>query len=122
MDRFRRRRLGWACLALLVMNVTAVICGGLPGSDTRMPCCITLGDDSALPTLEPCCAAEQRQQADPGGFATSVASKIQAASTSTPLAGGALPPVPLQPLIRELQHRFVGPPPDTQLLISVFLI
>src|SRR5262245_57075616 len=99
MGRFRHRLLGWACLAMVVMNITAVVCGGVPGSDTRMPCCVSMDDASTLPTLEPCCAAEQRQQADPAGVATSLASKIQAASASTLPAGDALPPVLAQPLI-----------------------
>jgi hypothetical protein len=101
MGRLRQRVFGWACLALVVINATMVLCGGIPGSDTRMPCCLTLEHDSTLPTVGPCCAAEQRQQA--------------------PLPGHTTPPRNV-PLIRDLDRRIIGPPPDTHLLLSVFLI
>jgi hypothetical protein len=122
MGRFRQRVFGSACLALVVINATAVLCGGMPGSDTRMPCCLTLERDSRLPTIEPCCAAEQRQQADPAGVATTLASTAQLVHASTPLPEHTTPPPYDLPLIRDLDRRIVGPPPDTHLLLSVFLI
>jgi hypothetical protein len=121
MGRLRQRVFGWACLALVVINATMVLCGGIPGSDTRMPCCLTLEHDSTLPTVGPCCAAEQRQQADPAGVATTHASTVQIAHVSTLLPGHTTPPRNV-PLIRDLDRRIIGPPPDTHLLLSVFLI
>jgi len=121
MGRLRHRLFGWGCLALVVMNVAAVICGGIPGSSTRMPCCITLADDHPLPTLEPCCAAEQRPQADPAGAASSIAAAQPAADAST-LASRGVPPV-ITPLTKHhLSVDAVGPSPDTYLLLAVLLI
>jgi hypothetical protein len=121
MGRFRRRLLGWACLAFVVMNVTAVICGGIAGSDTRMPCCISLGDNSPLPTLEPCCAAEQRQQADPAGRATNAAAAQPAVDAATLLGVIFAPTNPTLPRHYSPVDRF-GSPPDAYLLFSVLLI
>lgn len=121
MARLRHRLFGWACLGLVVMNVAAAVCGGVPGSSTRMPCCPTLGDDHALPTIEPCCAAEQRQQADPAGPATTVAAAQPAADASMLL--GRVGSSGTASLLNHYPPGHpIGSPPDTHLLLSVFLI
>jgi hypothetical protein len=121
MGRLRQRLFGWGCLALVVTNVAAVMCGGIPGSTTRMPCCITLENDHSMPILEPCCAAEQRPQADPAGRATNSAAAQPAADASSLL--GLVVPRPTAALLKHHpQPNPVGSPPDPQLLFSVFLI
>jgi hypothetical protein len=122
MGGLRHRVFGWACLALVVINVTAALCGSPPGSDVRMPCCLTIADGSTMPSIQPCCASEHRQPADPGGVATSAASAQNAASASTlPLPRLAAPPPDL-PLSGDPSGRGAGLPPDIPLLHSVLLI
>jgi hypothetical protein len=121
MGRLRHRLFGWGCLAIVAINVAAVICGGIPGASTRMPCCVTLGDGQSMPTLAPCCAAEQRQQADPASTATNSAAAQPAADAST-LLGRLIAPQTAALLNHSPRREPFGSPPAPYLLLAVLLI
>ena len=121
-----RPRMQLAALAI----IAALLCGGSVGAgcsgwDTsamaRMSCCHGEGHDHSQAAADGCCAAgEQRRSGDLPTTALSLVSSIPVVVSFPELA---------VPLVQRLSDRPswdmslpVGSPPDTHVLLSVFLI